>query len=289
MVRALSALILALGLVLAGCGPAARPTAGPPTPTQAATPQPPPTHTPQPISATTAPVGTPLPSPTEGGPGPIVEAIVIAEPKVAAGVVSPVHIEGEADPTFEQSLSIHILDAEGNVVGQGAAQIEADTGQRGRYRAAVPFRVDGEQPGRIIVYSVSARDGSITHLNSVEVRLKPSGEATPGIADSGSPLEAIVIHSPAPGASLTPTVTITGEAAPTFEQHLNAMIQDEMGNVIATGSTIIQADAGQRGPFSFTLTYRITAAGPGRIVVYDTSPRDGGIVHLASVEVRLTP
>lgn len=289
MVRALSALILALGLVLAGCGPAARPTASPPTPTQAATPQPPPTHTPQPISATTAPIGTPLLSPTEGGPGPIVEAIVIAEPKVAAGVVSSVHIEGEADPTFEQSLSIHILDAEGNVVGQGAAQIEADTGQRGRYRADVPFRVDSEQPGRIIIYSVSARDGNITHLNSVEVRLKPSGEATPGIADSGSPLEAIIIHSPAPGASLTPTVTITGEAAPTFEQHLNAMIQDEMGNVIATGSTIIQADAGQRGPFSFTLTYRITAAGPGRIVVYDTSPRDGGIVHLASVEVRLTP
>ncbi|MER3457905.1 MAG: hypothetical protein C4309_04060, partial [Chloroflexota bacterium] len=207
----------------------------------------------------------------------------------AAGVISPVHIEGEADPTFEQSLSIHILDAEGNVVGQGAAQIEADTGQRGRYRADVPFRVDSEQPGRIIVYSVSARDGNITHLNSVEVRLKPSGEATPGIADSGSPLEAIVIHSAAPGASLTPTVTITGEAAPTFEQHLNAMIQDEMGNVIATGSTLIRADAGQRGPFSFTLTYRITAAGPGRIVVYDTSPRDGGIVHLASVEVRLTP
>ncbi len=292
MVRTLFALILALALILAGCGPAAQPTVSPTTPTQAAMPQPPPTHTPRPGGATTAPAGTPLPSPTGGGParpGPIPEAIVIAEPRVAAGVVSPVHIEGEADPTFEQSLSIHILDADGNVVGQGAAQIEADTGQRGRYRADVPFNVESEQPGRIIVYSLSARDGSIIHLASVEVRLKPSGDATPGIADSGAPLEAIVIHSPAPGASVTSTVTITGEAAPTFEQHLNALIQDEMGNVIATGSTIIQADAGQRGPFSFTLTYHVAAAGPGRIVVYDTSPRDGGIVHLASVEVRLTP
>lgn len=289
MVRTLSALILALGLALAGCGPAAQPTALLPTPTSGAIPQPPPTHTPRPGSAPTAPVGTPLPTGGPITPSPVQEAIVIAEPKVAAGIVSPVHIEGEADPTFEQSLSIHILDADGNVVGQGAAQIEADTGQRGRYRADVPFNVTSEGPGRILVFSTSARDGNIIHLNSVEVRLKPSGEATPGIADSGSTLEAIVIHSPAPGASLTPTVTITGEAAPTFEQHLNAMIQDEVGNVIATGATIIQADAGQRGPFSLTLTYRITAAGPGRIVVYDTSPRDGGIVHLASVEVQLTP
>jgi hypothetical protein len=217
------------------------------------------------------------------------EDIVITEPKVAASLVSPVHIEGEADPTFEQNLVIRVLDEDGDVVGSGTAQIQADVGKRGAYSADIPFTVTSEQPGRIIVFNESARDGHTIHLNSVEVRLKPSGETTPGIADGGSDQEAIVIHSPRLGESVAPTVTITGEAAPTFEQHLSALIRDETGAVIASGSTIIEADAGQRGPFSITLSYSVPVAQAGSVIVFDTSPRDGGVVHLASVEVRLNP
>jgi hypothetical protein len=283
-------------LLLTACSPAAQPTASPATPTTAVTPQPPPTHTPQPGGATTRPVGTPVPRPTEAGPtttpGAAMDAredIVITQPKVAAALVSPVHIEGEAEPTFEQNLVIHVLDVDGNVVGSGTAQIQADVGQRGPYSADVPFNVRSEGPGRIIVYSVSARDGNTIHLSSVEVRLKPSGESTPGIADSGSDVEAIVIHSPTLVQNVTSPLTISGEAAPTFEQHLSVLIRDEAGNVIATGSTTIQADAGQRGPFSITLTYEVASAQAGRVVVFDASPRDGGVTHLASVEVKLNP
>jgi len=281
-------------LLLTACSLAAQPTVVP-----ASTPATP-TLGPTRLPATPRPVGTVVPRPTApaatpaltpGVPPPAnraLEAIVITQPLVTAAVVSPVHVEGEADPTFEQTLAIHILDVEGRVVGQGTAHINANVGQRGPYSADISFNVENEEPGRIIVYSTSARDGHTVHLNSVEVKLKPSGSATPGIAPA-STVESIVIASPAPGATVTPTLTLSGEAAPTFEQHLSMLIRDATGNVIGTGSTTINADAGQRGPFSLTLTYTTASAGPGRIVVYDTSPRDGGIVHLASVEVMLSP
>lgn len=278
-------------LALSACGPAVSPTLMP-APTAAPTG---PTGQPPTQAATTPPSAeTPPPTPTAPG-SPLMptasslpEAIAITQPQIKAGIVSPAHIEGEADPAFEQTLAINILDVNGQVVGQGTAHINADAGRRGPFSADVPFSVTSEGPGRIIVYTTSARDGSTVHLNSVEVQLKPSGNATPGIA--ASPLiESIAITSPAAGSNLTRTVTISGEAAPTFEQQLSVLIRDATGNVVGTGSTTIKADVGQRGPFSLTLTYTVAAPGPGRVVVYDTSPRDGGIIHLASVEVMLNP
>jgi hypothetical protein len=46
---------------------------------------------------------------------------------------------------------------------------------------------------------------------------------------------------------------------------------------------------GQPGDFNVELSYSLSQAGPGRIVVLDPSPAFGGPVHLASVEVELRP
>jgi hypothetical protein len=50
----------------------------------------------------------------------------------------------------------------------------------------------------------------------------------------------------------------------------------------------VSAPLGGRGPFSGTVSY--TPSGPsqpGRVEVFDSSPRDGGTIHLSSVEVTL--
>jgi len=46
---------------------------------------------------------------------------------------------------------------------------------------------------------------------------------------------------------------------------------------------------GARGPFSGTVSHTLAAmTQPGRIGVYDTSPRTGNLIHLSSVDVTLS-
>ncbi len=99
--------------------------------------------------------------------------------------------------------------------------------------------------------------------------------------------EAILILTPGNTSSVTSPVQVAGEADPTFEQNLVVQITDADGAVVATQPTTIQAAAGARGPFNVLVPFTATVAGPGRISVFSTSPRDGGLIHLASVEVTL--
>jgi hypothetical protein len=48
-------------------------------------------------------------------------------------------------------------------------------------------------------------------------------------------------------------------------------------------------DMGQPGDFSLDLSYSVSVAGPGRVVVSDPSPAFDGLNHLASVEIKLEP
>lgn len=101
------------------------------------------------------------------------EAIQIIVPAIGATVTSPVHVAGEANPTFEQNLVVQVADADGRVIATLPTTIQANAGERGPFFVDVLFAVDSEQPGRISVYATSARDGGIIHLSSVEVTLKP--------------------------------------------------------------------------------------------------------------------
>jgi len=100
--------------------------------------------------------------------------------------------------------------------------------------------------------------------------------------------EAILITSPGLGESISSPVRAAGISDPTFEQNLVIQVIGTDGSVIGQGTTIIAADWGQRGPFEAQITFTPPASEEaGRIIVLATSPRDGGLVHLSSVEVRL--
>lgn len=102
------------------------------------------------------------------------EEIAIQSPALGEVVVAGVvHVAGYAGPAFEQTLAVRLLDQSGNVVGVGTVTIQADAGQTGAFAGDIPYTVTEAQPGSVQVYTVSARDGAILHLGSVEVTLGP--------------------------------------------------------------------------------------------------------------------
>jgi hypothetical protein len=108
-------------------------------------------------------------------------------------------------------------------------------------------------------------------------------------APTEAPLEAIWIASPGAGSAVTSPVTVAGQSRPTFEQHLVVAVYGEDGTLLSRQPTIIGADAGSPGPYSIDLEFSVDHEQPGRIAVYETSAMDGGILHLASVELTLLP
>lgn len=100
--------------------------------------------------------------------------------------------------------------------------------------------------------------------------------------------EAILITSPQPDEIVSSPVLVTGVSDPTFEQHLAIQVIGEDGSVIGQGTATIAADWGQRGPFEARVEFTPPANEvAGRLIVFAASPRDGGLVHLSSVEVKL--
>ena len=307
--------ITALALILSACNiptavdltptppPSATPpaaTATSPAPTQppepTATQPAPPSATPPPAADTPAPpAGTP--AATAGTPASTAtgevqlppESVLILEPGSGSRVTSPVRVAGLADPTFEQSLAVTILLADGTELVTTSTQIGSDVGQRGPYSVDVPFSVNEEQQGFIQVYSISAKDGGVTHLSSVGVTLLPSGAAS--IQPAQAQAEQIVIYQPVSGDTVSGGMLhVEGFGLASFEQTLVIDVLNEDGSLLTTVPVTVAApDLGQPGAFSADIPYSVPAEVAGRVQVRDVSPAHGGNSHLASVEVRLMP
>ncbi len=251
-------------------------------------------------AAPAAPTGEPA-APTPSGEVAL-EAILIGSPGFGSALTSPVTVSGQSRPTFEQNLVIAIYDEAGNQIALTPTTIAADTGNPGPFSAELSFSVAYEQPGRIAVMEHSAMDGGIVHLTSVEVTLLPGGSAT--ILPQPVTGENIDIQFPAPNNTISGgSFTVSGFSEYYFESTLGLKLcgpGDGLGaadpicgdshNVLAhTFAMIDSPDIGQPGPFSGTLTWSVSEAVPGRIVVYAESMRDGGITHLSSIPVLIQP
>jgi hypothetical protein len=102
--------------------------------------------------------------------------------------------------------------------------------------------------------------------------------------------EAILITSPGQGSRLAGSVLVAGTADSTFENNLVVEVRDVEGTVLSVTPITIAAELGGRGPFAGEITFPAPAVeGPGRVVVYHASARDGHLIHLASVVVTLVP
>jgi hypothetical protein len=102
--------------------------------------------------------------------------------------------------------------------------------------------------------------------------------------------EIIDINSPQSGAQVTSPVTVNGFGGPAFESTLSVEVYDASGQVVGKDTLMLQVEeSGQRGPFQGQVAFKVDRIQPGRISVFITSARDGGIQHLSSVEVTLAP
>jgi hypothetical protein len=96
--------------------------------------------------------------------------IVVAGPVVGQRVTSPITVSGTAN-VFEATVSISVLDAEGNEIARAFTTATCGTGCRGDYSEAVEYDVDRTQPGTVRVYESSAEDGRPINVVDVPVTL----------------------------------------------------------------------------------------------------------------------
>lgn len=127
-----------------------------------------------------------------------------------------------------------------------------------------------------------------TEAPAVETPTQPSVQTEPPPQPGDDrPEEAILIQQPGPGSRVTSPVLVAGIANPTFEQNLGVRLVLDDGTVLAIGPAMIEADLGQRGPFEVLVPFNISGERQAFIQVFDSSARDGGIIHLSSVGVTL--
>jgi len=222
------------------------------------------------------------------------EAITILTPGNGSRLVGRLHVEGIADSTFEQTLALQVVtfhEGVEQVLAEQPVLIQAELGQRGLFAADVVFNGEGatEQPGEVRVIAVSPRDGGRTHLATAQVTLAASGPEDIRAAEPQA--ELILITAPAPAATISGGVAhVEGIGQASFEQTFVVEVYDADGQLLGRAPTIVSApDYGVHGPFTADVSYSVSSAGPGRIVVLDPSPAFGQTVHLASVEIRIGP
>ena len=128
--------------------------------------------------------------PLEGEPGFAIPngtelpPIAVALPQTGAFVQSPITITGSAN-VFEATVSVRVLDADGEVIAQTFTTATCGTGCRGDFSTQVEVPVDTEQPGTVQVFESSAQDGSM--INAVEI----SVTLLPGLAPGTSNVEGV--------------------------------------------------------------------------------------------------
>ena len=121
-------------------------------------------------ASTAQPATTGAPAETGGAELP---AIVVESPLPDATVTSPVTVAGTAN-VFEANVTVIVLDAGGEELVRDFTTATCGTGCRGDYSIALPFEVDEEQDGTIVVQDDDAAGtGTPPHRVEVPVRLAP--------------------------------------------------------------------------------------------------------------------
>lgn len=122
-----------------------------------------------------------------------------------------------------------------------------------------------------------------------ETQTPPPETATAAGTEDPRGEEAILILQPGPGSRVVSPIRIAGMADSTFEQNLVVRLVLDDGTELAMAPTTIQSELGQRGPFELELPFEVSEERQAFIQIYDSSARDGGLLHAASVGLLLAP
>ena len=106
---------------------------------------------------------------------------------------------------------------------------------------------------------------------------------------SDEPKENISVDSPKAGAELSLPFSVKGQAR-VFENTINFKIKDSENNVLYEGIGMAQApDMGKFGPFEKEISYLYQKPAGSEVIieVFELSAKDGSVINLVSLPVRL--
>lgn len=216
-----------------------------------------------------------------------VEAILITSPQPGQGTRGTVRIEGLSDPAIAQQLNVLVRNAQGTVIATTRPVIQARPDQRSAFSAEVALPPDvSRQTGRVQVYAVSPTNNGVTHLASVEVELNGDAPATAVPIDPQTP-EAITLIFPSPNAEVKGVVRVA--AATMLGPKIVVEVLDANNQAVGRVEQTAELTAGLPAQVMVEVPIKVSAAGPGRVLVYVVNARDGATEHLSSVEVNLIP
>lgn len=98
-------------------------------------------------------------------------AILVESPLSFEEVTSPVRAAGTAN-TFEANFQYELTDTDGRIIAEDFVTATSGTETRGTFEFTVPFEVDFDGVGELIVFESSAKDGSRINLVEIPLRMK---------------------------------------------------------------------------------------------------------------------
>ena len=97
-------------------------------------------------------------------------AILVTSPLAGEEVQTGFEVRGTAN-TFEATFQYELRDAADKVLRKNFVTATSGSGVRGTFRFTVPYEVSSPQDGRLVVFELSAEDGSRTNERSIALAL----------------------------------------------------------------------------------------------------------------------
>ncbi len=214
------------------------------------------------------------------------ETIVITSPQSGQGVRGTLRIEGSSDPAVAQQLNVLLRDEKGTVIATARPVSQARTDQRSAFSADLIIPPDvPRQTGHLQVYAISPKDNGIMHLSSVLVEL--NSDAPSSVATNPQTPEAIAMIFPSPNAEVKGVVKVA--AATLLGPKIVVEVRDANNKTVGRVEQTVNLPPSGPAQVQIEVPIQISAAGPGRVLVYVVNAGDGSTEHLNSVEVNLVP
>lgn len=96
--------------------------------------------------------------------------VLVESPLPGEDAASPLRMTGTAN-TFEATFNVEVLDDEGNLLGKRFVTATSGSGTRGTFDAEVSFKAAAEAPGSLVVFELSAEDGSRVHEVKIPLQI----------------------------------------------------------------------------------------------------------------------
>ena len=134
---------------------------------------------------------------------------------------------------------------------------------------------------------------TVTQFRSVkavrfEIEGRPTSRRSQTRRTYASLLPAIVVESPAIGASVSSPVVVKGTAN-VFEATVSLRILDAQGREIARTFTTATCGTGCRGRYSKSVRFSVSGEQPGTIEVFEESAENGQPINVVRIPVSLRP